>query len=69
MTIHKDDFKATLNMTAETVGCDLLQALVQEIKLLPDLWIKLPKMKQDDVIDRLRNRGRNQCKDGRTFDR
>ncbi|KAG0164287.1 hypothetical protein DFQ30_010162 [Apophysomyces sp. BC1015] len=43
-------------MTSATVGRDLLQALVQEIKLLPSVWVKLPKAKQDDVIDRLRSR-------------
>lgn len=43
-------------ITAETAGKDLLGALVAEIKLLPDVWTKLPKAKQDDVIDRLRNR-------------
>lgn len=43
-------------ITAETAGKDLLGALVTEIKLLPDVWQKLPKAKQDDVIDRLRNR-------------
>ncbi len=53
---HNDDVKALLSMTAETIGRDLLQALVQEIKLLPDVWQKLSQKKQDDVIDRLRNR-------------
>lgn len=48
-----NDFR---QMTAETAGKDLLGALVTEIKLLPDVWQKLPKAKQDDVIDRLRNR-------------
>lgn len=48
-----DDFR---QMTAETAGKDLLGALVTEIKLLPDVWQKLSKAKQDDVIDRLRNR-------------
>lgn len=43
-------------MTAETAGKDLLGALVTELKLLPDVWQKLSKAKQDDVIDRLRNR-------------
>lgn len=43
-------------MAAETVGRDLLQALVQEIKLLPDTWPKMSQKKQDDVIDRLRKR-------------
>lgn len=44
------------NMTADTIGKDLLGALVAEIKLLPDPWQKLSKAKQDDVIDRLRAR-------------
>ncbi|MGM3000391.1 hypothetical protein ACS2TJ_26925, partial [Bacillus cereus group sp. BC312] len=43
-------------MTAETAGKDLLGALITEIKLLPDVWQKLSKAKQDDVIDRLRKR-------------
>ena len=44
------------NMTADSLGKDLLSALVTEIKLLPDPWVKLSKKKQDDVIDRLRSR-------------
>lgn len=48
-----NDFR---QMTADTVGKDLLQALVTEIKLLPDPWPKLSQKKQDDVIDRLRDR-------------
>jgi ribosome modulation factor len=48
-----NDFRA---MTAETVGKDLLSALVTELKLLPDVWVKLSKAKQDDIIDRLRDR-------------
>lgn len=53
---NKDDVKNLLSMTSDSVGRDLLQALVQEIKLMPDLWSKLSKSKQDDVIDRLRDR-------------
>jgi ribosome modulation factor len=58
MSKEKDDdgLKEVLSMTAESVGRDLLQALVQEIKLLPDVFQKLSKAKQDDVIDRLRDR-------------
>src|SRR5690606_7257735 len=52
MTQEKD----IRGMTAETIGVDILQALVQEIKLLPDVWAKMPKRKQDDVINRLRAR-------------
>lgn len=48
--------KNTLAMTAATIGADLLAALVQEVKLLPDVWPKMSKAKQDDVIDRLRKR-------------
>lgn len=47
------DFRA---MTADTVGKDLLNALVLELKLLPDVWSKLSEKKQNDVIDRLRAR-------------
>ncbi len=43
-------------MTSDTIGKDLLQALVSEIRLLPKPWEALPKAKQDDVIDRLRKR-------------
>lgn len=52
MTQEKD----IREMTADTIGVDILQALVQEIKLLPDVWAKMPKRKQDDVINRLRAR-------------
>lgn len=48
--------QAIMGMTAETVGKDLLSALVMEIKLLPDVWPKLLQAKQDDVIDRLQAR-------------
>lgn len=53
MTQKSNDFR---QMTADTVGKDLLGALVTEIKLLPDVWPKMSKKKQDDVIDRLRSR-------------
>lgn len=44
------------HMTADTVGKDLLQALLMELRLLPEPWPKLSKARQDDVIDRLRAR-------------
>ncbi|MFC4161979.1 ribosome modulation factor [Chitinimonas lacunae] len=47
------DFRA---MTASTIGADLLGALLQELKLLPKPWDQLSAAKQDDVIERLRNR-------------
>jgi ribosome modulation factor len=43
-------------MTADTIGKDILGALLAEIKLLPKTWEKIPKKKQDDIIDRLRSR-------------
>ncbi len=43
-------------MTAQTIGRDLLQALVQELRLLPKPWPELAEAKQNDIIDRLRNR-------------
>lgn len=43
-------------MTADTIGKDLLSALVTELKLMPDSWPKLSKAKQDDIIERLRDR-------------
>lgn len=52
----ENDRKKLLNMTAETVGKDLLAALVQEIKLLPNTWPKMSESRQNDLIDRLRNR-------------
>ena len=62
-------------MTAESIGSDLLQALLTEIKLLPKPWEALTKAKQDDIIDRLRSRVEHNVKmaihilaaDGRTI--
>ena len=52
----EQNLKATLEMTANTIGRDLLEALVLECRMLPDVWPKLTKDKQEDVIDRLRKR-------------
>jgi len=41
---------------ANTLAKDLLSALVTEIKLLPDVWPKLVQDKQNEIIDRLRER-------------
>lgn len=43
-------------MTADTIGKDILSAIVTELKLLPKPWPKLSESKQNDIIDRLRNR-------------
>jgi ribosome modulation factor len=47
------DFRA---MTADSVGKDLLSALVTELKLMPKTWPQLSESKQNDIIDRLRAR-------------
>lgn len=52
----KPELKSMMEMTAQTVGKDLLSALVQEVRLMPDVWVKLSQKKQDDVIDRIRSR-------------
>jgi len=44
------------NMTVDTIGKDILGALVTEIRLMPKSWDQLSKSKQDDVIERLRKR-------------
>ncbi|WP_260632403.1 DNA translocase FtsK [Burkholderia cenocepacia] len=43
-------------MTADSIGKDLLSALVTEMKLMPDIRVKLSEKKQNDIIDRLRAR-------------
>lgn len=54
MNANNEAAKDLMNMTADSIGRDLLGTLVQEIKLLPEPWAKTPKAKQDDVIERLR---------------
>lgn len=53
---HNPEMQALLNMTSETIGKDILSALVSEIKLMPDVWQKLAQHKQEDIIERLRKR-------------
>lgn len=43
-----------VSIAAESLGRDLLQVLLQEVRVLPDVWPKLTEKKQADVIDRLR---------------
>ncbi|MGF6806253.1 ribosomal protein S25 [Paraburkholderia sp. Clong3] len=59
---HSEEHKAVLDMTAATVGKDLLSATVLELKMLPDVWVKLSETKQNDIIDRLRKRVENAVK-------
>ncbi|MBL0142640.1 MAG: hypothetical protein IPP91_11205 [Betaproteobacteria bacterium] len=48
-----------VELARETLGRDLLEALIMEIRLMPDVWEKLGQEAQDDVLDRLRNRVRD----------
>jgi len=59
MTDEQQDFRA---MTADTIGKDLLGALVAELKLLPKPWPEISQDKQNDIIDRLRSRVGNAVK-------
>lgn len=59
MIEEHQDFRA---MTADSIGKDLLGAMLAELKLLPEPWPSLSKAKQDDIIDRLRSRVGNAVK-------
>jgi hypothetical protein len=43
-------------LAAETLGRDLLSAMVDELKVAPDCWEKMSQHKQDECINRLRAR-------------
>ncbi len=58
-----ENSKATINMTAESIGAELLQAFVLEMKLLPDVWVKLSEKQQNDVLDRMRARVADQVRE------
>jgi hypothetical protein len=45
-----------ITIAADSVGRDLLQALVFELKLLPKPWPQMTRAQQDEVLDRLRPR-------------
>lgn len=42
-----------IEMASETLGRDLLQVLLQEVRALPDVWPKLNEKRQANVIERL----------------
>jgi hypothetical protein len=45
-----------VEMASETVAGDLLETLIRELKVLPDIWAKLPEHEQTEIIDRVRKR-------------
>lgn len=52
-----DDAPSTLAVrTAETIAGDLLAALLQEFRLLPDIWVKVGFDEQQEIIERIRKR-------------
>lgn len=53
--IAEEQPTTVVSLAAETLGRDLLQVLLQEVRVLPDVWPKLTEKKQADVIDRLRS--------------
>lgn len=46
----------TVGIALETMAGDLLSALVDEIRILPDVWPKIPEVEQGEIIERLRAR-------------
>ena len=59
MTDQTSVIEPPVDLARETMGRDLLEALVAEIRLMPDVWQKLGQEAQDDVIERLGNRVRD----------
>lgn len=57
METIKTDTRAieTMLKAEASLGKSLLEALIQEIKLLPKPWQKLSRYEQDEVIGRLRS--------------
>lgn len=46
----------TVQAVSASVGLELLQALLAEIRLMPRPWPSLSQAQQDEIIDRLRRR-------------
>lgn len=53
--IAEEQPTTVVSLAAETLGRDILQILLQEIRVLPGVWQQLPETKQAAVIDRLRS--------------
>lgn len=48
--------ETTISVVLENIAGDLLSALVDEVRILPDVWPKIPEVEQGEIIDRLRAR-------------
>jgi hypothetical protein len=53
---NENDLKDTAVMTSETVAGDLIGMLVQELRLLPDIWPRIGPEEQEGIIERVRKR-------------
>lgn len=52
----QNDALHPIQLAADTLGRDILGALVDELKAAPDCWQKMNSIQQDDCINRLRKR-------------
>lgn len=52
MNEHNEHF---MHLAAENLGRSLLEGLLQEIRIMPDVWQKLNEKRQTDVIERLQS--------------
>lgn len=51
--IELDPQENPVEIARDTLGRDILQVCLQEIRAIPNVWQKLPEAKQQDVIDRV----------------
>lgn len=52
------DLMDTQEIARESMLGDLMHAILDEVKALPDVWQKLPQSKQDEVLWRIENRSK-----------
>ena len=58
-----EEEKSLAVRTSETIAGDLVSALVQEFRLLPDIWAKLGHEEQREIVDRIRERVRDNVRE------
>ena len=54
--IHQSEELTPLQMASETLGRDLLQGCLQEMRDMPEVWAKMSEKRQSAVIERLASR-------------
>ena len=55
----QNQFQDAVDFTTSTLGKDLMAALLQEIRALPDVWQKMNEARQNEVIERIRTNMEN----------